>query len=218
MSDQPPSDSRDNSRPRLRFFPKNWNDGTLIYACIILASVTGLIVMGLSLYKSNQTQKQEIVEAEIHKDWVENLIPTQADLIDALLQDVNQSRTLVVFEFGTVVIVPEPSKDPKYYATVTLKKNATGNSLFAVSRVDKDYAVRFKGPVFTRISGDAVADEFKRINKNWKEYLTPAELAKHEKDGTNPDLSTQVGLVARSFLARDLENLKVTKILKASSK
>jgi len=218
MPDQPPSDSRDNSRPRIRFFPKNWNDGSLIYACIILASITGIIVIGLSLYKSAQAQKQESIEAEIHKDWAENLIPTQADLIDALLQDVTSERTLVIFENGTVVIVPEPSDDPKKAAIDILTQNASPDSIFAVNRVDEDYAIRYKGPIFTRISGVAVAAELERIRKNWKQYLSPAELKKVEDSNQDPDTSTQIGLVARSFLARDLKDLKVTKILKAASK
>jgi len=218
MPDQPPSDSRDNSRPRIRFFPKNWNDGSLIYACIILASITGIIVIGLSLYKSAQAQKHESIEAEIHKDWAENLIPTQADLIDALLQDVTSERTLVIFENGTVVIVPEPSDDPKKSAIDILTQNASPDSIFAVNRVDEDYAIRYKGPLFTRISGVAVAAELERIRKNWKQYLSPAELKKVEDSNQDPDTSTQIGLVARSFLARDLKDLKVTKILKAASK
>ena len=216
---EPPSShaNASSSRTRYRFFPKNWNDGSLLYFCIFLASLAGIIVVGLSLYKSNQAQKRAAVENEIHQNWAENLIPTQADLIDVLLQDVNSSRTLVIFENGSVVIVAEPDDDPKKTAIETLKTNASPDSIFAVNRVQQDYVIRFKGPIFTRISGDAVASEFTRIQKNWKQYLSTNELKNSEKNNQEPEITTQVGLVARSFLARDLEDLKVSKILKAES-
>lgn len=217
---EPPSShaNASSSRTRFRIFPKNWNDGSLLYFFIFLASLAGIIVVGLSLYKSNQAQKQEAAENKAHQNWAENLIPTQADLIDVLLRDVNPTRTLVIFENGSVVIVAEPSNDPIKTAIETLKTNASPDTIFASKRVQQDYVVRFEGPIFTRISGEAVASEFDRIQKNWKQYLTPSELKHNKKNNQEPDLATQVGFVARSFLARDLQDLKVSKILKAKSK
>ncbi len=215
MSDPTSPDSNRSSRSRFRFFPRNFNDGSLIYACLILASIAGIIVIGLSLYKSNLSQKKEALNAEINKDWIENLVPTQADLIDALLQDVNPNRTLVLFENGTVVIVAEPSEDPQNEAIEILKKNADPGSIFAVNKVGEDYAIRFKGPVFTRLSGSSVTSESDQIRKNWQQYLSADERKKIEATKDDPDHPTQVGLIARSFLLRDLENLNVSKILKA---
>ena len=172
-------------------------------------------MVGLSLYQSHLSQKADALEVELHRDWIENIIPREADLIDALLQDVTPERTLILFQHGTVAIVSEPSTDPKKEALEILKKNASSDSIFAVNKVDQDYAIRYQGPLFTRLSGKAVSAERKWISKNWKKYLTPAELKKIEQSSESPDFSTQVGLISRSFLLRDLADLKVTKILKA---
>lgn len=217
MSGRKSPGSQQSSSRRLRFFPKNWNDRSLIYFCALLASLAGLVVISIGLYKSHRAQRNEADLAELNKDWIENLIPKQPDLIDVLLQDVTPQRTLVLFENGTVAIVREPSENPKEQAIEILKKNASPSSIFAVNKVGQDYAIRYQGTLFTRLSGNAVGRELRWIDKHWKEHLTDDELNKINQSGENPKLATQIGLISRSFLMRDLKSLKVTKILKAQT-
>lgn len=210
MSTEGPSKGR-----RIRRFLKNWNDKTLIYICLLLAAAAGILMTGLGLYRNHQHETAAAREAEIHKDWAENLIPKEAELIDALLRDVSEERSIVLFKTGTVVLVPEPCEDPKMEAIRLLRETAKPTCVFAVNEVGNDYAVRYEGPVFTRISGKAVSADFERLRKNWRTYLTGDEAEKLEADEKGPDKKVWVGLVARSFMLRDGEEGQVTKILRA---
>lgn len=190
------------------------NDRVLLYVCLLLASSAGVFIVGVSLYKSYSNQEAVRKEEEQNKNWLENLVPSTGELTDALLRDVTAQRSLAVFKNGTVVIIAEPCENPVDEA-VTLLEKAGQSPAFAVNKVDDDFAVRYSGPVFTRISGKAIDQELKWLKKNWESFLDPIEVEAADKKPDEPDLASKVGLMARSLMRRDLKEKKVVKILKA---
>ena len=202
-------------RTRFRLFPKNWNDGTLFYVVLLIAAAASLIMVGLSIHRNHLKAQHAEKQLLDNADWREKLIPPQATLIDLLLRDVNQDRSIVLFENGTVVLVEEPTKDTLAAAKEILKNLDQPDQRFAVTRADDDYVVRYDSPAFTRISNDAVNSQRKWILKFGDQYTSEAERERLKTLSEKNLLSTHLGFVARSFLRDDIADQKATKVLKA---
>ncbi len=193
----------------------NFSDRGLIYVCLILASLCGLVIVSLGVYRSYSAQVlREKVDAS-DPDKIEKMVPEIASLVGVIIQDVTPTRSFVIFEAGTVVIITEPCEDPQAEARRALVECAKSPA-FVVNEVGSDYAVRYSGPVFSRFGGKAVKNAHSSILNQWKNYLNEAEKKAMEEKSEEPDFITKVGLVVRSFMIRDAENLKIVKILKAN--
>jgi len=216
MTDRPHSSHR--PKRSFRLLPRKLGENLLFYPCLLLASLAGIAITGLSLYRGHQEKQEEARQDLRHANWEERLIPTQADLIDLLVKDVSPTRSFALFENGTVVVIEEPSENPRENAVNTLTNLAASDTVFAVNKVGLDFVIRYNGPVFTRISGKTAYSEKKQISKNWTQYLTTTEKEKIAENSEAREFPAQVGLVARSFLLRDSREQKMTKILKAKSK
>ena len=173
-------------------------------------------MVGLGLYKS-QTLKSAKTRADLSDpEKIEAMTPELSGLIKAIAGDVSSERSLVIFKSGTVVMVPEPCEDPKEVAGRILVDSAKSPT-FAVTKIRGNYGIRYRGPVFSRIEGAAVKNAYGSILNQWRNFLNEAEAGQMKRQTEEPDFTTKVGLVARSFMLRDSQDLKVVKILRAKS-
>ncbi len=192
----------------------NFSDRGLLYLCLFLASVCGLVAVGVGVYKS-QAEREERVRAELtDSDQIEKMLPELSRLIEVLSGSVTQERSFVIFESGTIVVLAEPCEDPKAEACRVLV-NTAKSPKFSMERIEGAYGVSFTGNVFTRLEERAVKKAREGILNQWKNFLDEEEEERIQELSEEPDFLTKVGLVARSFMLRDAEGLKVAKILKA---
>ena len=128
---------------------------------------------------------------------------------------VTLSRSIVVFENGTSVIVKEPSMDPVSDAKVVLAKCYSKQIKFKTHPVEEGGTiVAFEtGSVYHWLFPDDAA-----VVATWpideiKDLLMPNEKAVIEEDW-NPPLHVRMGLTARKRLSEDVVDLHVIKILR----
>ncbi len=192
----------------------NFGDRGLLYVCLILASMCGLMIVGVGAYKSYSAQVEKEKAELIDSDNIGKLAPNISALVEVITEDVSREQSFVVFETGTVVMIMEPCEDPEAEARRALE-NSAKNPIFQISKVGNDYALRFDGPVFSRIGGRAVQNAHESILNQWENFLNDTEKEIIKQKSEEPDFLTKVGLVTRSFMLRDSKDQKIVKILKA---
>ncbi len=138
-------------------------------------------------------------------------------MIQANIGHVTRDRCIVVFENGTSVIVEEPSLDPAGKAKMVLTRSYSKQIKFKTHSVEEGRTlVSFEaGLIYHWLFPDDVTVVGTWPIEQIKELLVADELTMIEENW-NPPLHARLGLTARKWLAEDIADLRVVKILRGT--
>lgn len=141
-----------------------------------------------------------------------------ADLVKFCSDNVTETRSFVLFQRGTCVIIDEPCQNPLGVAREKLAKCAEGEVRFlSEPTAEGDLIVTFKEPVFQRFSRDELAKPSTWLDQAAPSLLTPAE-AVTAGDGWSPSGNARYGLLARRRLLEDAAKPVPVRIIRAKSR
>ncbi len=143
---------------------------------------------------------------------------SSVDLIRFCSSNVTETRSFVIFQKGTAVIVDEPCEDPLAAANKKLSACMEPDVRFLTEPTrEGDLIVTFKEPVFLRFSGAELSNLNGWLEATATALLTPEETAA-VSEGWTPNRNARFGLLARRKMLEDAANPVPVKIIRAKSR
>ncbi|MGL5019296.1 MAG: hypothetical protein ACRDBP_14265 [Luteolibacter sp.] len=145
--------------------------------------------------------------------------PSATELVKFCSDNVNETRSFVIFQRGTCVVIDEPCQNPLAEARRRLAACTTDADVRFISEptAEGDLIVTFKEPVFQRFSKDELAK-----HESWLVHATPTLLSPAESvaagKGWSPPTNARFGLLARRRLLEDAANPVPVRIIRAKTR
>ncbi|MCU0794844.1 MAG: hypothetical protein MUF31_02810 [Akkermansiaceae bacterium] len=145
-------------------------------------------------------------------------VPDAEYLVEFCSKNVTETRSFVIFRYGTCVVVQEPSEDPLADAIGRLEACNDPEARFVPElTAESDLIVSFKEPVFhlfTESQRLAIQDELDALTPA---LLTPAERATAGDDWV-PPTQARFGLLARRRMLEDAAKPVAIKVIRAKNR
>ncbi len=178
---------------------------------IALAALVPLIAVFFTTYFSSKPKLSQPIATVIDG--------ADQRLIDFCVRNIKETRSFVLFQHGTCVVVENESDTTviKEKALTILKETAVPDARFICTPVeDNNLIVSYNEPVFHLRFQDEMDLHRKDIEQDFRRFLTEQEAA-DITPAWEPPFHAKVGLRSRARLFKDASSLTIARIIAPQS-